>query len=471
MHRRFFFRWTALFVLLSFGVGAGCTKGPDAATREASKRVELNVWAVVDDVDVYEDILKDYRILHPNVTVNYRRFRLEEYENELLNALAEDRGPDIFLIHNTWVTKYLPKIAPMPAATKVAVQRITGMVKKEAIYVMESQPSISLRKYKSDYPDAVAKDTVREVNISTTADTRKMEQRIVALPLSVDTLAMYVNKDLLNAAGIATVPNAWDKFQEAVPRLVKQDAQGEILQSAAGLGTAYNVERMTDIMAALMMQNGTEMSAENGDPTFALIPATLSAGMDEPPSFQALAFYTDFANPGKAVYTWNDKQPNSLDAFIQGKSAFFFGYSYHLPVIRARAPKLNLALAPLPQISGSPVMNFANYWTWTVSKKSKSTDLAWNLLNFMIKPDEAKKYLDAAKRPAADKNLLGGQLEDEDIGVFASQVLTAKSWYRGDDPRAMEDIFKVMVDNVLTGAEEIPTAIQNAQAKISQTVQ
>lgn len=466
---RFFSSLVSAFLLLAV-MGAGCTKGPDAATAAASKRVELNIWAVIDDADVYQEILKDYRSLHPNVTLNYRRFRLEEYEDELLNALAEDRGPDIFMIHNTWVTKYQPKIAPMPLSSKVAFQEIVGTLKKEAIYTLKDEPSISLRRYKNDYPDAVAKDTIRIVNVATKANERKLEERILALPVSVDTLGMFVNKDLLNAAGIATVPTTWDKFQEVIPRLMKQDPQGDIIQAAASLGTAFNVERSPDIISVLMMQNGAQMSADDGSPMFALVPPALSEQRNEPPAYQALSFYTDFANPAKSVYTWNGKQPNSLEAFIQGKSAFFFGYSYHLPQIRTRAPKLNLSLAQLPQIEGNPTVNYANYWSWTVSKKSKSSDLAWNVLNFMIKPAEAKKYLDAAKRPAADKSLLSAQLEDEDIGVFASQVLTAKSWYRGDDPRAMEDALEIMIENALAGVEEIPTAVRNAQTKISQTI-
>ncbi|MFH1077659.1 MAG: extracellular solute-binding protein [Patescibacteria group bacterium] len=463
-------RFMTGLVLLSLLAGQGCTKGLDSATQAASKRTDLTIWSVVDDVDVYQDIISDYRALHPYVTVNYRRFRLEEYEDALVNALAEDRGPDIFLVHDTWISKYLSKIEPMPLQTTTAFQRVVGTLKKETTYVLESEPSISVRSYKTNYPDAVIKDTVRTVNVSTDPEKRQLEQRIVAVPMSVDTLAMYVNKDLLNAAGIATVPKDWATFQQVIPRLVKQDTQGNLLQSGAALGTAYNVERMSDILSALMMQNGAEMSAEDGSPTFALIPPALKDVREEPPAYQALSFYTDFANPSKEVYTWNAAQPDSYQAFIQGKTAFFFGYSYHLPYIRAQAPKLNLGIAALPQIEGNPVMNMANYWTWTVSKKTKNRDLAWNFLNFMIKPAEATKYLTEAKRPAAEKSLLTAQLENEDVGVFAAQVLTAKSWYLGNDPGAMEDAFKMMVDNVLNGVEEIPTAIKNAQQKISQTV-
>lgn len=450
--------------------GQGCTQGMGSATAAAAAPKTINIWAVNDDEDVYDAILNDYHALHPNVTINYRRLRSEEYENELVNALAEDRGPDIFLVHNTWISKYLSKIQPMPLSTTVAVQTVVGTLKKEVTYVLETDPSISLRTYKNTDPDAVTRDTIRTVDVSTKADTHQYEQRIVAVPVSVDTLGMYVNKDLLNAAGIATIPTTWDAFQAAIPKLVKQDSQGNLLQAGAALGTAYNVDREPDILSVLMMQNGAEMAAADGTPTFNAIPAALNGLRDQPPSYQAVGFYTDFADPAKQVYTWNDKQPNSFDAFVQGKAAFFFGYSYSLPLIRAAAPKLNLAIAPLPQIEGNPTVNYANYWNWTVSKKSKNTDVAWNILNFMIKPEEAKKYLDAAKRPAADKSLLPGQLEDEDVGVFASQVLTAKSWYLGNDPAAMENAFETMANDVLTGAADIPTAVGTAQDKVAQTI-
>lgn len=469
MKRGRFFSAISMLLLVSF-MGAGCTKKMDDATASASKSVRLTVWAVIDDSEAYGQIMNEFRAAHPNVSIDFVRMRLEEYEDELLNALAEDRGPDIFMIHNTWVGKYEPKIISMPPSTKLAYRRTIGTVKKETVYQLEDEKMISLKQYKTNFPEAVIKDTVRRVNISMEPSKENFQERILAVPMSLDTLGMYVNKDLLNAAGVATIPETWNDFQKIVPRLVKQDAQGELIQAAAALGTGTNVERSTDILSVLMMQNGAVMSLDNGTPSFAMVPSALAEQRAEPPAFQALSFYTDFANPAKEVYTWNSKQPNSLDAFTQGKVAFFFGYSYHLPVIKARAPKLNLGIAQLPQIEGNPTdVNYANYWLWTVSKRSKNADIAWNFLNYMIKPEQAKKYLDNAKRPAAEKSLLSNQLEDEEIGVFASQVLTSKSWYRGKDVETAEEALNMMIESTLAGTEELPKAVRNAQSKVEQT--
>ena len=62
-----------------------------------------------------------------------------------------------------------------------------------------------------------------------------MQARIMAIPMSVDTMGMYVNKDLLNTAGIATIPETWDTFQDAVKKLVKQ-SPGRHPAGRSGLG-------------------------------------------------------------------------------------------------------------------------------------------------------------------------------------------------------------------------------------------
>lgn len=291
----------------------------------------------------------------------------------------------------------------------------------------------------------------------------------MGVPVSLDALALYYNKDLLNAAGIPTPPENWTQFADQVKLLTRLDSQGTILQSGAAIGTAYNVERSTDILTALMLQNGTEMATADGAPSFHRMPVALQGVREEPPSYQAVTFYTDFANPQRDVYTWNSNFPNSLDAFVQGRTAFFFGYSYHYDTIVARGPRLNLGISKLPQIEGNPVKNVANYWYWAVSRKSRNQDVAWRFLNSLTNADVAQGVLEASRRPAARKSLLSAQLEDEHIGIFASQVLTAVSWYRGEDSEAMEAAFQQLIEDVLTGVRDVQRAVIFAANQVSQT--
>jgi hypothetical protein len=69
------------------------------------------------------------------------------------------------------------------------------------------------------------------------------------------------------------------------------------------------------------------------------------------------------------------------------------------------------------------------------------------------------------------RTLLVDQLEDEEVGVFASQVLTAQSWYRGSDPRATDDAFINLIESSIgVEPEDIARNIRNASNLVAQTV-
>lgn len=457
------------FVALLAITGQGCTKALPQETVQASKPTTLRVWTVVDDYNVYQPAIESWRKQHSNVTIDFRRFRLEEYENELLNAFAEDRGPDVFLIHHDWTNEYLSKITPMPKTTKTAYRISTGGARPKITWELREEPTVSLLDLKNQFVDTVAKDLVRVVNVGT-QDAVKNEERAMGVPVGIDTLALYYNKDLLNAANIPTPPQDWGQFTEQVKQLKQIDDEGKLVRTAAGFGTGVNVERSADIITALMMQNGVVMTDDSGYPTFDRIPASLSGQVELPPSHRALEFYTDFANEGKDTFTWDYNQINSYDAFIQGRTAFFFGYAYHGDLIRARAPKLNLGITKLPQINPQIPVNIPNYWYFAVSKKSKAQDLSWSMLTTLAQPEQQKAMLAVARRPASRKALLADQLNDERVGVFASQVLTAKSWYRGKDVQAAERALIQMIDDVVTLKQPMIRAIQFASDAVSQTM-
>lgn len=438
-----------LLLLISIPLtGLRCTKGVSREVAEASKPVTLKWWRVFDDEQSVRPIIEAYKALHPNVNIEYRKIRYDEYENTLLDALAEDRGPDIISLHNTGLGKYQNKIAFLPPTLTIPFQEVRGSLKKEVVTTLKTSPTISISALKQRFVDAV----VNDVLITTRDDKNQPKEQIIGLPLALDTLVLYSNRDLLNMAGVPEPPKTWQEFQQAVIKLTKLDQQGNIIQAGAALGTSRNTERAADILALLMMQNGAEMMDAGGRATFHRAPA-LSGSRSEPPGEQALLFYTDFANPQKEVYTWSAEQPLSLEAFISGRATMLFGYAYHLPIIRARAPRMNLVISKTPQIEGMPEVNLANYWVETVSRKSKYQNWAWNFIQFAAGAEQAAKYLEKTSKPAALRALLPGQWEKEDAGIFAAQALTSKSWYRGTNPRGAEEALLDAIDAALTGAE------------------
>jgi len=453
------FSLVALAALL-VTTGAGCS-GSSAAEVAASQPVTLTVWRVFDDDSTLEPAMDAYRQIHKNVSFKYRTLRYEEYQDALLQAFAEGTGPDIFSINNAWIGQYEPLILPLPKTLTIPYSEVRGTIKKETVITLKEEPAMTVRELQTDFVDVVAADVVRDYQPN---PKQEAEQRIFGLPYSVDTLALYYNKDLMNAGGIAQPPNAWTEFQDAAAKLTAVGTNDAVVQSGAAIGTSRNVERAADILSLLMMQNGTVMTDARGYATFgnALEDKTV-------PGMDAVRFFTEFANPTKAVYSWNVEQPDSLDAFVSGKTALFLGYSYHLPIIRSRAPKLSFGIAPVPQISEGRTVNFANYWVETVSKASKNYNWAWDFIQFSSKADQVGSYLSAAAKPTALRSLINGQLEDNDLSVFASQLLTAKSWYKGKDADVAETALLDLIDATNAGSD-LERSIRDAQNKVNQTL-
>jgi multiple sugar transport system substrate-binding protein len=446
--------------------GLGCKKVDKEALARAQP-LTLKVWGVFDDSDSFNSIFNDYRTLHPYVSIEYRKFRYDEYADEILDALAEDQGPDIMFLHDTWMREWQPRLLPAPSSVSLAFIEVKGGLKKERIVTLKSLPVLTQSQLKNNFVDAVAADAIIPTEQS---DPRlPLVPQIYGLPMSVDTMVLYYNRDLLNAAGIAQPPTYWKDFQEDVKLLTKLDETGAIIQSGAAIGTSANVERADDILALLMMQNGTAMTDSDGVATFDRY-TTETQGQDLPPGAVALVFYNDFANPTKEVYTWNANMPDSLQAFADGRTAFFFGYQYHLEQIRQLNPKLNFGISSMPQIEGNKPMNYANYWLAAASKKTEHPDEAWDLLQFMTKAEEAQKYVQTAKKPTALRSLVNSQLEDLDLAVFAAQVTTARTWYRGTDAAATEEAMLEMIDSMLEGDADPKRIVELGATKVNQTV-
>ena len=146
--------------------------------------------------------------------------------------------------------------------------------------------------------------------------------------------------------------------------------------------------------------------------------------------------------------------PNAFEQFINGKLAYFFGYSYHADELRERGVQFDWDLVNFPQTRGSEGSKYyAHYWVSVVSNKSKNTDIAWGFIDRTASQKIVKKYLDQNKKPTALKALIDEQLNDDDLYVPVSQVLTADNWYSGYDINTAEKYTADLINDILN--EEI----------------
>ena len=136
--------------------------------------------------------------------------------------------------------------------------------------------------------------------------------------------------------------------------------------------------------------------------------------------------------------------------------------------MKTKNPFLNVGVAPIPQNNPGETVNFANYWGYTVSKKSLEPDLAWDFVVLLTTNKEnAKAYLQATQKPPALRFLIQEYSRDPDLGVFARQILTATSWPQIDN-NAIETIFSDMIESVISGKQTAKAALSQAEAQITQ---
>lgn len=390
---------------------------------------ELKIWGVWDESQTMSKYISDFKREYSNVSIEYRKFTPQEYETELINALAENRGPDIFAMHHTWYSKHKNKLAPM------------------------TEDIMTLKDYKDRFVDVVYDDFV-------------VDGKIYGFPLYTDTLALFYNKDAFNDAGITNPPSTWKEVQEIVPKLTKIDSSGNINQAGIALGSGLNINRSPDILSVLMIQAGANMTDPNDYKKITFSQARTVSGQNTNPAELALIYYTDFANPKKSVYTWNSNLNNSIDAFYEREVAMILGYSYQIEAIKAKAPRLDFAVAPLPQVSlESGLANYANYWGYGVSSQSKNSKESYTFLKFITEKDQSQKYFLETKRPTPRRDLVDIQSQDLDYGVFVKQILQAKTW-RQPDNNTVDKIFIEAINNVNSGLLSYNRAISQAQTQI-----
>lgn len=404
-------------------------------------KIELVFWSLWDDSDVYEPLIEEYEKLNKEVRIEYSKLTYQEYEQKLLDGLASGQGPDIFSIHHTWLGRYDNKISPVP------------------------QELMSTYDFQNLFMDAASFDLIKE-------------GKVYAIPFSIDTLALYYNKDLLYSAGISQPPKTWKEFKDYVEKIIRYDEAGNIAQSAAAIGTAKNINRSTDMLSLLMLQSGAQMAnEEKSEATFHHLVHPAS-GEPFSPGEVALKFYTDFANPTKRIYTWNPRMHYSIDAFYEQSTAMMFNYSYHIQTIYTKAPYLNFSVTEMPQIEESSTkVNYANYWAQTVSLQSKHPFQAWDFLLFIAngpkeKPGEnLKTYLKNTYKPTARRDLVNWQKENyPSLKVFINQALTARSWYQADS-REIENIFAEIIESVILGKATVQQAIKQGAAGVTVLMQ
>ncbi len=381
------------------------------------------LWGTISS-SAMNPVLQNFNDANPTFVVAYEEKSPETFDQDLLEAIASGKGPDMFFLTEDLAFKYSNKIIVVP--------------------------------YQS-YPLATFKST-----FAGAGEVFLTSKGILAFPILIDPLVMYYNRSMLDANGITNPPSFWDEFLTDVSTLTKRDDSNKIIKSGAALGHYSNVAHAKDILTTLFMQTGNPILTEkNGNLQSTL--GLVGQGVD---LSSVLQFYSDFANPLKNVYSWNKSFPMSNSAFSSEDLAFYFGYADELNSLVNQNPNQNFGVAPIPQIrSSNSKLTGAKVTGVAISAFSKNSNTAFLAASQMALTDFSQNLAKVLGVAPAKRDALGAQPDDAYSPTFYKSALFSRTWM---DPssRDTDSIFRSMIDGVLSNSLSTNESIKDADTRL-----
>ena len=296
------------FALISIVLLSGFSSaGP---TDKSAYGRQVIIWGSFDQEvmnNILDDIAKDDKAFE---VVEYHEKDPLTFDFELLNAIAEGRAPDLIVLRHDRLVTNRVKLLSIPYET------------------------ISKREFRDSYVDG--------------AEIFARPDGIYALPIAVDPLVMYWNRDILASNGLAAAPTTWEEIVNVVaPAITITKDNRDIVLSTLAFGEYRNVVHSKEILSMLMMQSGSGLIDESDIGYSVLLNETSPIGGN--PLETSLQFYTTFSNVTSRLYSWKRAQRDDRDEFVSGDLALYFGLGSELDLLKRQNPNLNFDVAPVPQ--------------------------------------------------------------------------------------------------------------------------
>ncbi len=355
--------------------------------------------------------------------VQYREIDARDFDDELINAIAEGRSPDMIVLKSDSLVKHRAKLLPVP------------------------YESVPLNTYRNTYVDG--------------ADIFALRDGIYAIPFAVDPLLMYWNRDTFSSHGFAQAPRNWAEVtSQVVPRITVTDSSRNVSQSALSFGEFRNVNHAKDILALLAIQTGSSMVTENERGY--VVSINKSEGPTAAPLESALSFFTGFSDVNSTLYTWNRAMPEDKNAFISGDLALYFGLGSEAVGIDEKNPNLNFDITTVPQgTSATALRTYGDFYGFAIPRASANPQGAFTAMNTISSARFVSDLTIGLNMAPVRRDVIG----KGDNGAFRATMfqsaLIARGWL-DPDPSASDSILMQMVEDVVSNRALINQAVSDA---------
>ncbi len=414
--------------LLTF---SGVIPTPGGRSAENILSADLVMWGVIDRPEIFRVINKFNKESGGNIKLNYVQKDVETLELDLLRATSNDTIPDLILF---------------PHDSLLSI--------RNELYIIPDT-ALPERDFRELFVDG------SEIFLT--------NEGTYALPILIDPIVLFWNRDMFNNEKITSPPSTWSKVLAHAQEITESDVRGRISRSAIPLGEASNVLHFKEILSALIMQVGNEITSVSGH---GRINSTLSINVDKEThrsgAESVLEYYISFADPVKSNYSWNSSLPLSIDYFAEGQSAMYVGFASDANIIREKNPRTNFDVAPFPQLEDTDKeITYGTIYGIGILKGSDNKNASYKALReLVINKNELQKELsDSSRLPPAKRIHLSERKADPFLDTFYKEAIIARAWH-DPDPEETDNIFARMIINALSNKESSSGALSQASVQI-----
>lgn len=390
-----------------------------ANTASAADPVKLRIWSMDggNRPGVSDSLSAEFDELNDDIVVDYRILPFADLVTETLRAYATGNAPDIVSLDN-------PDFALF--SSRGAMLDITDMIASS---------------------DVIKTENYFDGPLSTVT----WGGRMFGIPKYTDTIAVFYNKDMFEAAGIAGPPKTWDEFRDYAAKLT-------------------NAEK--GVYGATFSARGDEQG------TFQFLPLIQMSGgsyknLNTEGTIRALNLWKELIDNGWASQdVLSHGQWDSTGTFNAGNAAMAISGPWELNRMLEDA-KFDWGVALLPTFGSDGSRSSAlGGFNLGIMSTTEHPQEAFRALEYFASQDhrmfEAWGYLPA--RVDIELPKTGSQKKDDALTVFQNQLKYAQP--RGPHPewqRISKAIYDAM-QSALTGQVSPEQAITTAQTTIDKVL-
>jgi len=355
---------------------AGGYAGPEVT-------ISYSIWGDPAELKSQQAIVDAFHAANPKITVKVEVSDWDPYFDKLQTGLAGGAAPDVFAMDGPLFPDYQSR----------------GVL-------LDLKPYVDRDGYD------LAQLAEQGVADFTTADGGQY-----GLPRDLNTVVLYYNKTMFDAAGLAYPDETWDwaKLVEAARQLTK-DENGDGITDQWGFYT--ETTDMENYWSSLVWQSGGDL-LDAAKTTTLLGTPEAAAGIQ----FLQDLIWKEKVMPDPALFA------ETGDAFEQGKAAMEANGSWLVPTHTAAGSDLGFtfAIAPLPK---GPAGRFTsvNPTGAVVYKGSKAPDAAWEFVKYLASPAAQEQLMKLRASLPVSKAVLAGPYASSFEGamVLAESLAYAK---------------------------------------------